>query len=179
MAELTKRFCDVARAGALVKAFLRSALLLASIISLSVSIGKMASAEEAEPISNADYRSERKIEFGIGYAIKDDEYGPVLAASYNFPVTRSVSVGVLGEYAFGDINEWTFGLPVKFKIGEGWKLTTMPGVERAHGESKFLFRVGVGYEFEMNGSSLTPELNVDFVDGETVFIVGATIGFAF
>jgi hypothetical protein len=36
------------------------------------------------------------------------------------------------------------------------------------------------YEFEVvPGNHVSPGVNVDFVDGETLFVVGATIGWGF
>ena len=52
------------------------------------------------------------------------------------------------EHAFGDLDFTVFTVPVVFHTGN-WALYAGPGVEKPddHG-SEFLFRVGVGYEFE-------------------------------
>jgi hypothetical protein len=55
----------------------------------------------------------------------------------------------------------------------------MPGVEIHHDESAFLFRAGVGYEFELKQFTLMPEVNADFVDGETNLFLGVSIGVKF
>ncbi|MFT7593529.1 MAG: hypothetical protein ACI8R4_000842 [Paracoccaceae bacterium] len=99
--------------------------------------------------------------------------------SYNYLLNPTVSVGVMAEYASDPLDSWVVGAPIVFRVGEGWQLTTMPGIEREHGESEFLFRLGVGYEIEMSGYSLKPEVNADFVNGEVAFVTGVSIGFRF
>ena len=47
-------------------------------------------------------------------------------------------------------------------------------------ETNFLFRAGTGYEFElMPRWSLAPEINADFVDGDTKLVYGLTLSWEF
>ena len=57
-----------------------------------------------------------------------------------------------------------------------------PGIEieDEDGDNNFLLRVGAAYEFEFAERwSLTPEFNVDFVDGDEVFVYGFSFGYEF
>ncbi len=47
------------------------------------------------------------------------------------------------------------------------------------GDHSFLTRVGGSYEIEFSGWSLSPEVNVDFVDDDTVLVFGASFVWKF
>ncbi len=102
-----------------------------------------------------------------------------IGLDYEYRVSSLIGVGVLGEYAAGDIDTWVVGVPFALHPVAGWRLTAMPGLEIHEGESAFLFRTGVGYEFELNEFTVMPEINADFVDGETNLFFGASIGVKF
>ncbi len=126
------------------------------------------------------HRHANKFEFVLSNTHTEHGENAVTAAmSYHRRISPLVSVGVLGEYAFGDIDTGIVGIPVKLYPGQGWVFTGMPGVEIHDSNTEGLFRVGVGYEFELEGFSLTPEVNADFVDGETNIVTGISIGFGF
>jgi hypothetical protein len=46
-------------------------------------------------------------------------------------------------------------------------------------ESEFLLRIGGEYAFEIGKLEVAPQIDVDFVDDETVFVIGVTIGTSF
>jgi hypothetical protein len=51
-----------------------------------------------------------------------------------------------------------------------------PGIEDGHHGKENLVRLGVERAFEMSGGwEIAPQLNVDFVDGEDVWVIGALI----
>ncbi|SHK45047.1 hypothetical protein SAMN05444000_13014 [Shimia gijangensis] len=103
-----------------------------------------------------------------------------LGASYRYAFNHTVSAGVLAEYTGGALDHWVLGVPFVFNLGQGgWQGTLMPGVELTSSHEEALFRVGLGYEFEFDGYALKPELNVDFVNGETVYVLGVSLGFRF
>ena len=124
------------------------------------------------------------VEFFLG-ATSADHHGHTeqagsLGASYRYAFNHTVSAGVLAEYTGGALDHWVVGIPFVFNLGHGgWQGTLMPGAEITSSHEEALFRVGVGYEFELDGYALKPELNVDFVNGETVVVLGASIGFRF
>jgi hypothetical protein len=116
----------------------------------------------------ADHHGHREHAFSVG-------------AQYRYALNHAVSVGVLAEYATKSLDAWVVGIPVVFNLGETrWQLTAMPGAELEGSSKEFLFRAGIGYEFEMQGGySLKPEINVDWVDGETSIVTGVSIGWRF
>lgn len=107
-----------------------------------------------------------------------DEQAFSIGAQYRYAINHKVSFGVLAEYSESPFESWILGVPFVFNLGEtSWQLTTMPGIELEGSEQEFLFRTGIGYEFETeSGFSYKPEINVDWVDGETAVVVGVSFG---
>lgn len=157
------------------------AMTACTAIGLLFSTGTAFSSEAIQSETHeAEEHHRHKIEFGI--ANTHTEHGEdafTLAASYNYHFSDMASIGILGEYAFDPLDIWVVGLPLKFYPGQGWVLTAMPGAELHGGHHEPLFRLGVGYEFEMDGYSITPEFNADWVDDEVEYVIGVNIGFGF
>ncbi|MEA3292035.1 MAG: hypothetical protein U9Q71_07025 [Pseudomonadota bacterium] len=93
------------------------------------------------------------------------------------------SLGILYEQEGGDIDAWTVIVPAFIRLGERWELQVGPGVEHENetDEDIFLFRAGIGYEFELSKDwVLIPEVDVDWIDVEhgdnTVFVYGVNLG---
>jgi hypothetical protein len=153
------------------------------ILAASGMVSMPALAEENDGYESVEAEGPHIIELFLGNTRSETHNGHENAfsvgVSYHYLFNPAVSVGVLAEYASDPLDSWVLGAPIVFRVGEGWHLTAMPGVEREHGESEFLFRLGVGYEFEFTEYSLMPEVNVDFVDGEVAVVIGASIGFRF
>ena len=99
-----------------------------------------------------------------------------LGLEYERRFTPTFGLGVVAERAFGDLDFWVFAVPFAWHNGP-WKLYAAPGVEDSdeHG-SEFLFRVGVEYGFEVGNFEIAPQLDIDFVDGQEVLVLGVTIG---
>ena len=65
---------------------------------------------------------------------------------------------------------------------KGWRFLVAPGIDihDEDGDNNFLFRAGAAYELEIAESwSITPEFNVDFVDGDEVLVYGLSFGYEF
>ena len=151
---------------------------LTTILALGVGATSVLAGENGTGESESLGRN--KIEFTIGNT--HAEHGDnafTFAASYNYRFSEQASVGVLVEHAFDPLDSWVVGVPFKLYPGEGWVLTAMPGIELEGGEEEPLFRIGVGYEFELDGYSLTPEINADYVDSDVAIVLGLSIGFSF
>jgi hypothetical protein len=122
--------------------------------------------------------SRHKFEVGVAVThTEHDETAFTLAASYGYRVSPALSIGVLGEYAFDPLDLWVVGVPVRYFTGQRWVLTAMPGVEIHHSHTESLFRLGVGYEIEKEGYTVTPEVNFDWVNDEVSIVAGVMFGF--
>ena len=75
--------------------------------------------------------------------------------------------------------EWVFAVPFSWRNTDPWKVTIAPGWEHEEGENTYLTRLGTSYEFEIGEVTLVPEINFDFVDGDTSFVAGVSLGWAF
>lgn len=116
-------------------------------------------------------------------------------------------VGLFAESIFAEHSEYLFGLPLFAHPYEGLKIYAAPAViiaevpADAHGgghsfdkfkrdfplasddetnsETKFVVRVGLGYDFHVNRISLGPLFEVDYMDGDWAGIYGLSFGFGF
>jgi hypothetical protein len=116
---------------------------------------------------------------------KEDASGTI-GIEYERKLSRWLGIGVVAEFVGGQRRDHVWVLPLtispgrraKFVVGAGWERSS--GSEVFAGETEPLVRLGFMYEFDvLPGNHVSPGLNVDFVDGETLVIVGATIGWGF
>jgi len=98
---------------------------------------------------------------------------------YEYRLSSVFGIGGLVEYAGGDL-EATGVLGALFihPVG-GLKFILAPGVEHEGGHNKFLFRTGVYYDFFFGKFSVSPNFNVDFVDGDENLVYGVSFGYGF
>jgi hypothetical protein len=102
-----------------------------------------------------------------------------LGVEYERRINESFGIGALAEYTFGDADFLVVAVPFILHIN-AWKLLVAPGVEDSsdHG-TEALVRFGAGYGFKTGGWMITPQVNVDFVDSEDVWVFGVGFGKGF
>lgn len=101
--------------------------------------------------------------------------GLTLGLEYEYRMNERFGVGAIFEHVAGDFDTNVVVLPVALHRGP-WKLYAGPGVEDSEEEgSTFLMRVGLEYGFHFDAYEVSPQIDVDFVDGEHLFIFGVTI----
>ena len=101
--------------------------------------------------------------------------GPVLGLEYERRFNDSFGVGGIIEYTGGDADVWVAAIPFVYHTGH-WKLYVAPGIEDGHHGTEKLLRLGGEYAFEFSGGwEVAPQLNVDFVDGEKVWVFGIVL----
>ena len=101
-----------------------------------------------------------------------------LGIEYERRLNESFGVGVLAEHTFGDLDFWVYAVPFAYHTGR-WKFYIAPGVEDGDHGSESLVRVGGEYAFEVGEWEISPQLDVDLVDGDEVFVLGVTFGKGF
>jgi hypothetical protein len=122
-----------------------------------------------------------------GASQEDSEIDGSLGLGYEYRFTELFGIAGMAEFTGGEIERaMAFGIgatvhPYKglyFLIGPGFEVVDPEHEDR---EELFLFRIGVGYDFELTPRwSLAPEFNVDFVSGgETTLVYGLVLGYAF
>jgi hypothetical protein len=102
---------------------------------------------------------------------------------YERRLSRLVSIGFLSELSSGERRDHVGIVPITFRpmdraqfvLGLGWERATVVGEEQD--EIQGLVRFGFGYELEvLPRQTVTPEIAMDVVDGEKLFVFGVTIG---
>ncbi len=105
--------------------------------------------------------------------------GAALGVGYERLLNESFAIGVLAERTFGDADFWVYAVPFSYRV-DRWKFYIAPGIEDsdAHG-TESLVRLSAEYAFEAGSWEISPQLAVDFVDGEEVLILGVVFGKGF
>jgi hypothetical protein len=116
-------------------------------------------------------------ELFAGATFNHGETNASFGLNYERRVTEKFGIGGLVEYTNG--REWVYAVPFSWRITDPWKVMVAPGWEHEEGENTYLTRVGTSYEFEIGEMTLAPEINFDFVDGDTAFVAGVSLGWAF
>lgn len=122
-----------------------------------------------------------KVALFIGGTHKADVDGASIGIEYERRLSELVGVGLLFETT-PSLNERLVGLPGLFlhPVGD-LAVLLAPGFENEDGETVFVFRVGVGWDFDLGGGvKLAPEINYDFVDGpDDAVVYGVTVAYEF
>lgn len=97
---------------------------------------------------------------------------PAIGFEYSHRFTEHFSVGGVAEYTGGDADVWIAAVPFGWHLGH-WKLYAAPGIEDGHHGTEELLRLGVEYAFAMGGGwEVAPQVNLDLVDSEDVWVFG-------
>ena len=164
---------------------LKKTLLFGLVILLAVSAPYLFAAEQThETHQDSGHYHRNMVELLLGNTYEDADHGSENGFTIGFTYERRFSellgVGGFYEYAAGDFDKWSVGVPLFIHPYKGFRFALAPGLEHRHGDDEFLFRTGVGYEFELSERwILMPEFNVDFVDGEESLVVGLILGYGF
>ena len=108
---------------------------------------------------------------------REDDF--TMGLEYERRINESFGVGLLVEHVFGDLDFWIYGVPFALHK-DAWKFYVAPAIEDGEHGSEFLARLGAEYAFELEGGwEISPQLNLDFVDSEEVWVLGVVIGKGF
>ncbi len=62
---------------------------------------------------------------------------------------------------------------------KGFRFLAGAGVKPKAEETKFIWRLGIGYRFPIGNWTIAPEFNLDFTEGRVVEVYGVSIGYGF
>ena len=105
-----------------------------------------------------------------------------------FSKSGLLGIGVFGEVNFDKHTELVFGLPLYFYPTNNFWLRAGPGLdihkkeEKSHSnetEVGYVIRTGLGYDFEISGFTIGPNLSIDFFREKTSLVWGINIGRGF
>ena len=163
----------------------RLQIAMLSAVFWAVAVPQLFAAEPAHtthPESGPPHPNVVELFLGNTYERADDESanGLSVGLTYERRLSDLLGVGAFYEYAAGDFDKSSIGVPLFVHPYGGWRLALAPGLEHREGEDAFLLRAGVAYEFELfERWVVMPEFNVDLVDGEEAFVFGLSFGFGF
>ena len=132
----------------------------------------------------AEHYHHNVIELFLGNTYEDGDHGSengfTVGLVYERRFSELLGIGGFYEYASGDFDKWSIGIPFFLHPYKGWRFQLAPGLEYRHSKEEFLFRIGAAYEFMLSGHwFFMPEVAVDFVDGEEAFVYGIALGYGF
>ncbi len=148
--------------------------ILCILVFVACATGAVAQAQE----SGTEAEDRNFIELFVGITHDDGENDPSLGLTYERRFGR-FGTGFIAEFTKADRRETVLALPFFWHPADSWRTVVAIGTEFSDGENSFLTRVGGSYEFEFSGWSLSPEVNVDFVDQGAVLVIGASLVWKF
>lgn len=114
------------------------------------------------------------------FADGENDNGFSYGLGYEYRFIRSLGVGVTGEGTTGDLRDAVLLFPLCVHPWRGLKFVVAPGAEFSDDPTEFVLRLGLSYEFEIwKHFSISPEFNVDLVDGEQTLVYGLSLGWGF
>ncbi len=140
-------------------------------------------AEEAEHTTHSTFfRHDLAIFVGVTNDRSSKEFTQGVEYEYRF--VTWFGAGGLVDFAFGETRATLVAAAAYFRPTHRLKLILAPGYERfkstAHheGRTEFALRIGAAYDFEITEKFyLAPALNLDFVDGDEIWVWGVNLGF--
>jgi hypothetical protein len=145
---------------------------------LSLGVASTASAQETghggHETGHAYHKNMVAGFFGFAFEGSRDE-GVALGIEYERRLNATWGIGAIAEHTFGDFDTWVFAVPLAYHAGP-WKFYGAPGIEDGEHGSESMFRLGVEYGFHRGNWEISPQLDIDFVDGEEILVIGLTFG---
>ena len=128
--------------------------------------------------SVAETEGKNLVEVFVGITHDDGDNDASLGLTYERRFDR-FGTGFIMEFTKAESRETVLALPFFWHPAEPWRTVVAIGTEIDDGDYSALTRVGASYEIEFSGWSLSPEVNVDFVDRSPVLVFGASFVWKF
>jgi len=151
------------------------AITLAYLVLVAMS---SSASEDSESVArehhSGDHESHHPNTVGLflGATLEEHEEALAVGVEYERRIGDTFGIGAVVEYTAGDIDSWVFAVPLALHAGH-FKAYVAPGFEDGEHGTEGLVRLGAEYGFELSGGwELAPQANVDFVDGDEVWVVG-------
>jgi hypothetical protein len=152
--------------------------LLATFLTLSSALAvfpAMAETDHVEPPHGLESGHYHKNVLGVFAGVTHAgrrKNAPALGIEYERRISESFGIGGVAEYTAGDAEVWVALIPFSYRVHH-WKFYVAPGIEDGHHGTEELVRLGGEYAFHLSGGwEIAPQVNVDIVDGEDVWVFG-------
>jgi len=123
------------------------------------------------------HRHRHRLELFIGNTHEEGEDNFTSGLIYEYRLKQILGIGAFVEFSEKRFEK--FGFPLFIHPYKGLRFVVAPGLVYEDEEDKFLFRTGVAYEFEFGRWSITPEFDIDFIDGDEALVFGVSFGWGF
>jgi hypothetical protein len=158
-------------------------ILLAAWLAVATASRAAAQAREAGTGTAGEETLPRNsIALFMGATIEDEVTSFTLGLDYERRLSRQFGVGLILDSAFGAGRSFIAAAGFFWHPLRSVRLDVAPGLEVSGEEddSFFVLRLGADYDFEVSERwSVAPNVNLDFVDGRTVWVLGAELAYAF
>ena len=98
---------------------------------------------------------------------------------YEYRFSQYIGIGLLIEYVGEDAREGVGLVPLFIHPYKGLRFIVAPGIKPKADETKFIWRLGIGYRFPIGNWTIAPEFNIDFTEGERGYVYGVSFGYGF
>ena len=116
----------------------------------------------------------------MGNTHEGGEDGFTVGINYVYRLSEINGLGGLIEYSSGELDSWVIAAPLYIYPYKGLRLLLAIGFEERNSDTEFLFRTGLGYEFEINDKwNIIPEFKYDFVDSDEKYGYGVIFSYEF
>jgi hypothetical protein len=148
-----------------------------------------------ESTAQEEGRHRHHVAFLAGGSHNTKKDGDTFGVDYAYGFVNRVGLLIAYEHVGGDFREDLMAFTAAWHPWKGLRLVAGPGFDREARESEALpeqapvsggkrtqglLRVGGGYDIQLpHGFSIGPDLAVDILRGEKVFLYGVNIGFGF
>lgn len=103
-----------------------------------------------------------------------------LGIDYEYRFSDFLGVGLVAEYASGDLDAYTYLLVADLHITNSFIAQVGPGVEFHSGHKMEVARIGLLYEFEVSGFTVSPQLHYDYHrNHKSAVVAGLAVGMSF
>ena len=118
---------------------------------------------------------------GVTSGGEHEDAAPTIGVDYERQLTRVFGIGAMLDVTGGDRREGVLGIPFVLHASRAAKIVVAPSVERIREtrETEPLLRLGFLYDFEVGRMTVAPTFNVDFVEGDQLYVVGVYVGWGF
>ena len=117
-----------------------------------------------------------------GFARHHSKNTNFLGLEYEYRLNDRWGIGGFYEQTFNGFDIEALGLIGTYHPSSGWKVLGGIGSEGKldSNKSKWLLRAGVGYDFPVGDTTVTPLLAIDWIeDNSSVAYLGVAVGFGF
>lgn len=157
---------------------LRLVVLSVAVFALAFPLQVLAAEEEHEEHKESHYH-DHHIGLFLGNTHENHTDNFSVGLDYEYRFSQYVGIGVLLEYVGENFREGVGLVPLSIHPYKGFRFVVAPGIKPKKDEEKFIWRLGVGYQFPIGNWTIAPEFNLDFTEGERAYVYGVSFGYGF